>query len=178
MVEGFLASSPLSRLPENALHLRLRISTQMGCHARGQSHAVSGARCIYITKAAGVAGAANGSISCIGVLEICTVPSGIRAVLAGKPTFTLRWIWNAPPVTTEPSPAPILVVPRACAMQFLPGTDFISTPVIPRLPNYDNMFAGSSEDAEDFDDNTLSQRDTKVDGGLRPVREEDVNRHP
>ncbi len=42
------------------------------------------------------------------------------------------------------------------------------------MPNYDNMFAGSNEDAEDFDDYNVIQRDLKVDGGLRPVREEDV----
>ncbi len=36
------------------------------------------------------------------------------------------------------------------------------------------MFAGSNEDAEDFDDYNVIQRDLKVDGGLRPVREEDV----
>lgn len=42
------------------------------------------------------------------------------------------------------------------------------------MPNYDNMFAGSNEDAEDFDDYNVLQRDLKVDGGLRPVREEDV----
>ena len=38
------------------------------------------ARCIYITKAAGVQGLQNGSVSCIGVPS--AVPSGIRAVLA------------------------------------------------------------------------------------------------
>lgn len=58
-------------------------------------------------------------------------------------------------------------------MQFLPGTDFISSGYS-AVPNYDNMFAGSNEDAEDFDDYNVLQRDLKVDGGLRPVREEDV----
>jgi propanediol dehydratase large subunit len=58
-------------------------------------------------------------------------------------------------------------------MQFLPGTDFISSGYS-AVPNYDNMFAGSNEDAEDFDDYNVIQRDLKVDGGLRPVREEDV----
>ncbi|PCO95620.1 propanediol dehydratase, partial [Escherichia coli] len=58
-------------------------------------------------------------------------------------------------------------------MYFLPGTDFISSGYS-AVPNYDNMFAGSNEDAEDFDDYNVIQRDLKVDGGLRPVREEDV----
>lgn len=42
------------------------------------------------------------------------------------------------------------------------------------VPNYDNMFAGSNFDAEDFDDYNVLQRDLKVDGGLRPVSEEET----
>ena len=38
------------------------------------------------------------------------------------------------------------------------------------------MFAGSNFDAEDFDDYNVLQRDMQVDGGLRPVTEEDVIR--
>ena len=38
------------------------------------------------------------------------------------------------------------------------------------------MFAGSNFDAEDFDDNNVLQRDMQVDGGLRPVTEEEVIR--
>ncbi|MGC4432042.1 propanediol/glycerol family dehydratase large subunit, partial [Streptococcus suis] len=41
-------------------------------------------------------------------------------------------------------------------------------------PNYDNMFAGSNWDAEDYDDYNILQRDLRVDGGLRPAREEEV----
>lgn len=40
-------------------------------------------------------------------------------------------------------------------MQFLPGTDFISSGYS-AVPNYDNMFAGSNEDAEDLTTTTLS----------------------
>ena len=36
------------------------------------------------------------------------------------------------------------------------------------------MFAGSNFDAEDFDDYNILQRDLKVDGGLRPVTEEET----
>ena len=58
-------------------------------------------------------------------------------------------------------------------MQFAPGTDFINSGYS-ATPNYDNMFAGSNWDAEDFDDYNVLQRDLRVDGGLRPVREEEV----
>ncbi len=49
-------------------------------YAEGKSMLYLEARCIYITKAAGVQGLQNGSVSCIGVPS--AVPSGIRAVLA------------------------------------------------------------------------------------------------
>ncbi len=55
-------------------------------------------------------------------------------------------------------------------MQMLPGTDFIFSGYS-AVPNYDNMFAGSNFDAEDFDDYNILQRDLMVDGGLRPVTE-------
>ena len=59
-------------------------------------------------------------------------------------------------------------------MQMLPGTDFIFSGYS-STPNYDNMFAGSNFDAEDFDDYNVLQRDLKVDGGLRPVTEQEVH---
>ncbi len=55
-------------------------------------------------------------------------------------------------------------------LQFMPGTDFIFSGYAAE-PNYDNMFAGSNFDAEDFDDYNVMQRDMQVDGGLRPVTE-------
>lgn len=60
-------------------------------------------------------------------------------------------------------------------LQFMPGTDFIFSGYAAE-PNYDNMFAGSNFDAEDFDDYNVLQRDMQVDGGLRPVTEEEVIR--
>ncbi|HRL80224.1 MAG TPA: propanediol/glycerol family dehydratase large subunit, partial [Propioniciclava sp.] len=58
-------------------------------------------------------------------------------------------------------------------MQFVPGTDFICSGYS-STPNYDNMFAGSNWDAEDYDDWVILQRDLRVDGGLVPAVEEDV----
>ena len=51
-------------------------------------------------------------------------------------------------------------------LQFMPGTDFIFSGYAAE-PNYDNMFAGSNFDAEDFDDYNVMQRDMQVDGGLQ-----------
>jgi propanediol dehydratase large subunit len=58
-------------------------------------------------------------------------------------------------------------------MQFVPGTDFICSGYS-STPNYDNMFAGSNWDADDYDDWCVIQRDLKIDGGLRPVGEDEV----
>ena len=58
-------------------------------------------------------------------------------------------------------------------MQFLPGTDLIVSGYSAG-PNYDDMFAGSTHDCDDYDDWLVLQRDLQVDGGLRPVKEEEI----
>ncbi|HYE69539.1 MAG TPA: propanediol/glycerol family dehydratase large subunit, partial [Anaerovoracaceae bacterium] len=60
-------------------------------------------------------------------------------------------------------------------MQLLPGTDFISSG-FSAMPNYDDMFAGSNTDCDDYDDWYILQRDMRVDGGIHPIREEDAIR--
>ncbi|EHC48818.1 Propanediol dehydratase large subunit [Salmonella enterica subsp. enterica serovar Give str. S5-487] len=142
---------------------------QMG-YAEGKSMLYLEARCIYITKAAGVQGLQNGSVSCIGVPS--AVPSGIRAVLAENLICSSLDLECASSNDQTFTHSDMRRTARLL-MQFLPGTDFISSGYS-AVPNYDNMFAGSNEDAEDFDDYNVIQRDLKVDGGLRPVREEDV----
>ncbi|ECY6241448.1 acetolactate synthase small subunit [Salmonella enterica subsp. enterica serovar Bredeney] len=167
--KGFLASSYASR------GLKMRFTSgsgsevQMG-YAEGKSMLYLEARCIYITKAAGVQGLQNGSVSCIGVPS--AVPSGIRAVLAENLICSSLDLECASSNDQTFTHSDMRRTARLL-MQFLPGTDFISSGYS-AVPNYDNMFAGSNEDAEDFDDYNVIQRDLKVDGGLRPVREEDV----
>ncbi|RRD47229.1 propanediol dehydratase, partial [Escherichia coli] len=100
------------------------------------------------------------------------VPSGIRAVLAENLICSSLDLECASSNDQTFTHSDMRRTARFL-MQFLPGTDFISSG-FSAVPNYDNMFAGSNEDAEDFDDYNVIQRDLKVDGGLRPVREEDV----
>ncbi len=167
--KGFLASSYASR------GLKMRFTSgsgsevQMG-YAEGKSMLYLEARCIYITKGAGVQGLQNGSVSCIGVPS--AVPSGIRAVLAENLICAALDLECASSNDQTFTHSDMRRTARML-MQFLPGTDFISSGYS-AVPNYDNMFAGSNEDAEDFDDYNVIQRDLKVDGGLRPVREEEV----
>ncbi|MDU2931100.1 MAG: propanediol/glycerol family dehydratase large subunit, partial [Veillonella sp.] len=127
-------------------------------------------RCLYITKGAGVQGIQNGSVSCIGIPA--AVPSGIRAVLAENLVAAMLDLECASSNDQTFSHSDLRRTARTL-MQFAPGTDFICSGYS-STPNYDNMFAGSNWDAEDYDDWTVIQRDLKVNGGLIPAREEEV----
>ena len=127
-------------------------------------------RCLYATKGAGSQGIQNGSVSCIGVTG--SVPSGIREVIAENLVAALLGLECASSNDQSFSNYDMRRTARTM-LQFLPGTDFIFSGYAAE-PNYDNMFAGSNFDAEDFDDYNVLQRDMQVDGGLRPVTEEEV----
>ena len=127
-------------------------------------------RCLYASKGAGSQGIQNGSVSCIGVTG--SVPSGIREVIAENLVAALLGLECASSNDQSFSNSDMRRTARTM-LQFLPGTDFIFSGYAAE-PNYDNMFAGSNFDAEDFDDYNVLQRDMQVDGGLRPVTEEEV----
>ena len=129
-------------------------------------------RCLYATKGAGSQGIQNGSVSCIGVPG--AVPGGIRAVIGENLVAALLGLECASSNDQSFSNSDMRRTARTM-LQFLPGTDFIFSGYAAE-PNYDNMFAGSNFDAEDFDDYNVLQRDMQVDGGLRPVTEEEVIR--
>jgi propanediol dehydratase large subunit len=139
-------------------------------YAEGKSMLYLEIRCIMITKGAGVQGLQNGSISVIGVPG--AVPSGIRAVLAENVATVLLDLEVASGNDQTFTHSPIRNTARML-MQFLPGTDLIFSGYS-AVPNYDNMFAGSTHDSDDYDDYLVLQRDLQVDGGLRPVTEEGV----
>lgn len=167
--KAFLASAYASR----GLKMRFTSGTgsevQMG-YAEGKSMLYLEARCIMITKGAGSQGLQNGSVSCIGVPA--AVPGGIRAVLGENLITTMLDLEVASSNDQTFTHSDIRRTARTM-MQFLPGTDFICSGYS-CTPNYDNMFAGSNWDAEDYDDWLVLQRDLKVDAGLVPVKEEDV----
>ncbi len=140
--------------------------------AEGKSMLYLEARCVMITKGAGVQGLQNGSISCIGVPG--GVPGGIRAVVAENLITTCLDLEVASGNDQTFSHSPFRRTARLMG-QFLPGTDFIFSGYS-AVPNLDNMFAGSNFDSDDYDDYLALQRDLKVDGGLVPVSEEEVIR--
>ena len=127
-------------------------------------------RCLYATKGAGSQGIQNGSVSCIGVPG--SVPGGIREVMSENLVAALLGLECASSNDQSFSNSDMRRTARTM-LQFLPGTDFIFSGYAAE-PNYDNMFAGSNFDAEDFDDYNVLQMDMQVDGGLRPVTEEEV----
>jgi propanediol dehydratase large subunit len=169
--KAFLASCYASR----GLKMRFTSGTgsevQMG-YAEGKSMLYLESRCLYITKAAGSQGIQNGSVSCVGVPA--AVPGGIRAILAENLIAMALDLECASSNDQTFTHSDLRRVARSL-MQFVPGTDFICSGYS-ATPNYDNMFAGSNWDADDFDDWLIIQRDLKVDGGLVPVLEEDVVR--
>lgn len=169
--KSFLASCYASR----GLKMRFTSGTgsevQMGA-AEGKSMLYLEARCLYITKGAGSQGIQNGSVSCVGVPA--AVPSGIRAILAENLIAMSLDLECASSNDQTFTHSDLRRVARSL-MQFVPGTDFICSGYS-ATPNYDNMFAGSNWDADDYDDWLIIQRDLKIDGGLQPVLEEDVVR--
>ncbi|SHE55225.1 glycerol dehydratase large subunit [Caldanaerobius fijiensis DSM 17918] len=167
--KAFLASAYASR------GLKIRFTSGTGSEvlmgdAEGKSMLYLEIRCIMIAKGAGVQGIQNGSISCIGVTS--SVPSGIRAILAENLVAAMLDLEVASGNDQTFSHSDIRRTAKTM-LQFLPGTDFIFSGYS-ATPNYDNMFAGSNFDVDDYDDYNVLQRDLKVDGGLRPVSEEEV----
>ncbi|HRF49128.1 MAG TPA: propanediol/glycerol family dehydratase large subunit [Anaerolineales bacterium] len=167
--KAFLASAYASR------GLKMRFTSGTGsevqmAYAEGKSMLYLEIKCIMLTKGAGVQGLQNGSISCIGVPG--GVPGGIRAVIAENLVTTCLDLEVASGNDQTFSHSPFRRTARLMG-QFLPGTDFIFSGYS-ATPNSDNVFAGSNFDTDDYDDYLLLQRDLKVDGGLRPVREDAV----
>lgn len=165
--KAFLASAYASR------GIKMRFTSGTGsevqmAYAEGKSMLYLEIKCIMLTKAAGVQGLQNGSISCIGVPA--GVPSGIRAV-AGENLVTTCLDLEVASGNDQTFSHSDMRRTARLLMQMLPGTDFI-TSGYSAVPNMDNMFAGSNVDINDIDDWLIIQRDLKLDAGLHPVTEE------
>ncbi|MFB1295449.1 propanediol/glycerol family dehydratase large subunit [Mycobacterium sp. pW049] len=167
--KAFLAAAYASR----GIKMRFTSGTgsevQMG-NAQGKSMLYLEIRCIMVTKGAGVQGLQNGSISCIGVPG--AVPAGIRAVAAENMIASALDLECASGNDQSFSHSPMRRTARLMP-QMMPGTDFVCSGYS-ATPNYDNMFAGSNVDSDDFDDFNTIQRDLQIDGGLRHVREAEI----
>jgi propanediol dehydratase large subunit len=139
-------------------------------HSEGKSMLYLEARCLMITRGAGSQGTQNGSISCIALPE--SLPGGVRAVLAENLIAMMLGLEVASGNDALASHSEMRKAAKLM-LQFIPGTDFI-TSGYGAIPRYDNMFGGGNFDVTELDDWYVLQRDMQVDGGLLPVREEQV----
>ena len=167
--KAFLASAYASR------GIKVRFTSGTGSealmgHAGGKSMIYLEARCLMIVKGAGSQGVQNGSISCIALPE--SLPGGVRAVLAENLLAAMLDLEVASGNDAMASHSDIRKTAKLM-LQLLPGTDFIFSGYSV-MPREDNLFGGGNFDGEDLDDYNVIQRDMLVDGGLRPVAEEEL----
>ena len=167
--KAFLASAYASR------GIKVRFTSGTGSEAlmgraEGASMLYLEARCLMVTRGAGSQGVQNGSISCIALPE--ALPGGVRAVLAENLLASMLGLEVASGNDALASHSAIRKSAKLM-MQFIPGTDFIFSGYS-AVPKRDNLFGGGNFDAEDFDDYNVLQRDMQIDGGLRPISEEEA----
>jgi propanediol dehydratase large subunit len=167
--KAFLASAYASR------GVKVRFTSGTGSealmgHAERCSMLYLEARCLLITRGAGSQGVQNGSISCIALPE--SLPGGVRAVLAENLMAAMLGLEVASGNDALASHSAIRKSAKLM-LQFIPGTDLIFSGYS-AIPKRDNLFGGGNFDAEDFDDYSVLQRDMQVDGGTRPVTEDEA----
>jgi len=169
--KAFLASAYASR------GIKIRFTSGTGSevlmgHAEGKSMLYLETRCLMVVKGAGSQGVQNGSISCVALPE--SLPGGVGAILAENLIATLLALEVASGNDALASHSDIRKSAKLM-LQFIPGTDLV-TSGYSAVPKEDNLFGGGNFDAEDFDDWNVIQRDMRIDGGMHPVREDDVLR--
>ena len=167
--KAFLASAYASR------GIKIRFTSGTGSEAlmgraEGKSMLYLEARCLLIVKGAGSQGVQNGSISCIALPE--ALPGGVRAVLAENLLASMLGLEVASGNDALASHSSIRKTAKLM-LQFIPGTDFIFSGYS-AVPKRDNLFGGGNFDAEDFDDYNVLQRDMQIDGGVKPIREDEA----
>jgi propanediol dehydratase large subunit len=167
--KGFLASAYASRGIKIRFTSGTGSETLMGYESR-QSMLYLEARCLMLVKGAGAQGVQNGSISCIALPS--ALPGGVRAVLAENLIAAALGLEVASGNDAMSSHSDMRKTAKLM-LQFLPGTDFI-TSGYSSMPRRDNMFGGGNFDADDIDDWLVIQRDMQVDAGMVPVTEPEV----
>jgi len=167
--KAFLGAAYASRGVKTRFTSGTGAAALMG-HAEGKSMLYLEARCLLVTRGAGSQGTQNGSISCIALPE--SLPGGVRAVLAENLIAAMLGLEVASGNDALASHSEMRKSAKLM-LQFIPGTDFI-TSGYSAVPRYDNMFGGGNFDVTELDDWYVLQRDMQVDGGVVPVREEDV----
>jgi len=167
--KAFLASAYASR------GVKVRFTSGTGSevlmgNAEGKSMLYLEIRCLLCIKGAGSQGVQNGSISCIALP--LSLPGGGKTILAENLIAALLDLEIASGNDAMSSHSDIRKSAKLMT-QFLPGTDFICSGYS-SMPRKDNMFGGGNFDSEDYDDYLILQRDFLVNGGILPVKEEEI----
>ncbi|MCB1377443.1 MAG: propanediol/glycerol family dehydratase large subunit [Alphaproteobacteria bacterium] len=167
--KGLLASAYASRGIKIRFTSGTGAETLMG-YESGKSMLYLEARCLMLVKGSGAQGVQNGSISCVALPS--ALPGGVRAVLAENLIAASLGLEVASGNDAMSSHSDMRKTAKLM-LQFLPGTDFI-TSGYSSMPRKDNMFGGGNFDADDMDDWLVMQRDMQVDAGMEPVTEQAV----
>ena len=167
--KAFLAAAYASRGVKARYTSGTGAAALMG-HSEGKSMLYLEARCLLVTRGGGSQGTQNGSISCIALPE--SLPGGVRVVLAENLIAAMLGLEVASGNDALASHSEMRKSAKLM-LQFIPGTDFI-TSGYGAIPRYDNMFGGGDFDVTELDDWYVLQRDMQIDGGIIPVKEEEV----
>ena len=167
--KAFLASAYASR------GIKVRFTSGSGSevlmgYADGHSMLYLEARCLLLVKGAGSQGVQNGAISCIALP--LSLPGGSRGVMAENLIAASLGLEVASGNDAMASHSDIRKSAKLM-MQFLPGTDFI-TSGYSVMPRADNLFGGGNFDSDDLEDWTILQRDFQTDAGITPVPENEI----
>jgi propanediol dehydratase large subunit len=167
--KAFLASSYASR------GVKVRFTSGTGsealmAHSEGKSMLYLEARCLLMVKGAGSQGVQNGSISLIAMPM--SLPGGLWGVLAENLLASMLGLELASGNDALSSHSQLRKGAKLM-LQFLPGTDFV-TSGYSSMPKADNMFGGGNFDSDDYDDWYALQRDMLTNGGIHSVNEADV----
>lgn len=166
---SFLASAYTSRGFKMRFSSSIGSEVQMG-YSEGKSMLYLEVRCIMMAKGTGVQGLQSGLVN--GVDISAAVPEGMKAILGKNLVIEMLGLEVVSGNERVFTNSKIRKTSKAM-LQFLPGADFVS-PGYNSTPSYDNMFTHSNWNAEDYDDWLILQRDLRIDGGLKPVKEEEV----
>lgn len=169
--KAFLASAYASRGIKNRYSSGTGSEVLMG-NAEHKSALYLEIKCLFYTKACGIQGSQNGSLNAMPL--IAALPDGFRAITAESLAASMIGLEVVSGNDTAFTHSDFRRGAKL-VMTMMPGTDIICSG-FGGIPNFDNVFAGSNEDCDDYDDVYRLQRDMKVDGGIEPVKEEDAIR--
>jgi propanediol dehydratase large subunit len=129
-------------------------------------------RCVSLARALGSQGVQNGGIDGVGV--VASVPEGMKELLAENLMVMMRDLESCAGNDNLISESDVRRSAHTLPV-LLAGADFIFSG-FGSIPRYDNAFALSNFNSDDMDDFLVLQRDWAVDGGLRTVSPEHLER--